>query len=46
MKKYAEHLEEFAEQFEIAIRIAALILAVSFGMVVILAGAKNAAAAA
>ena len=45
MKKYNVIFEDFAERFELAIRIAALIIAVSFGMVVILAGARNAAAA-
>lgn len=46
MKGYDDMVKDFAEKFGLAIRIAMLIVSVSFGMVVILAGATAARAAA
>ncbi len=45
IKRIETALKDFAEDFELAIRIAMLIIAVSFGMVVLLAGITSASAA-
>ncbi len=45
MKKYSQMIKDICEKFELAIRIAMLIVSVGFGMVVILAGATAASAA-
>lgn len=45
MKRIENVLKHFADEFELAIRIAMLIAALSFGMIVILAGVTSASAA-